>query len=230
MDVGLNIAAQGMLAEQVRQNQLSNDLANASTPGYKPDASVQSSFGAMLLSNTATGQQIGSIETGTDISKVVTDMAPAGLTQTGQPLDFGISGDGLFAVKTPQGIRYTRDGQFSSSAQGLLVDANGDQVLGQDGAPIRVSATGTVPASALGVFNVTGVQKQGDDLFTGKLAGRGPGSVEQGALENSGVDSIETMTEMIGSLQAYQSGQQAIQSIAQTLQTGSTEVGSVGGA
>jgi flagellar basal-body rod protein FlgF len=230
MDVGLNIAAQGMLAEQVRQNQLSNDLANASTPGYKPDASVQSSFGAMLLSNTATGQQIGSIETGTDISKVVTDMAPAGLTQTGQPLDFGISGDGLFAVKTPQGIRYTRDGQFSSSAQGLLVDANGDQVLGQDGAPIRVSATGTVSASALGVFNVTGVQKQGDDLFTGKLAGRGPGSVEQGSLENSGVDSIETMTEMIGSLQAYQSGQQAIQSIAQTLQTGSTEVGSVGGA
>jgi flagellar basal-body rod protein FlgF len=229
MNVGLNIAASGMLAEQVRQNQLSNDLANASTPGYKPDTSVQGSFGALLLANTTTGEQIGSIETGTHITKVVTDMTPATLTQTGQPLDFGIAGDGVFAVKTPLGTRYTRDGQFSSSAQGLLVDANGNDVLGQNGAPIRVGAKGTVPASALGVFSVTGVQKQGDNLFTGKAGGRASGQVEQGALEASGVNSVETMTEMIASLQSYQSGQQAIQAIAQTMQAGSTSVGSVGG-
>jgi len=181
----------------------------------------------LLLANTATGQQIGSIQTGTDISKIVTDMTPAPLQQTGQPLDFAIAGDGFFAVKTPQGIRYTRDGQFSSSAQHTLVDANGDEVLGQSGAPIQVSATGTVTASALGVFNVTGAQKQGENLFTGKAAGRGTGSVEQGALEGSGVNAIQTMTEMISSLQSYQSGQQAIQSIAQTLQLSSTDVGAV---
>ena len=51
--------ASGMLAEQVRQNQLSNDLSNSSTPGYKVDHAVQQSFGSLLLSNTATGQQIG---------------------------------------------------------------------------------------------------------------------------------------------------------------------------
>lgn len=227
MNLGLNIAAAGMLAEQVRQNQLSNDLANASTPGYKPDTSVQSSFGALLLSNTATGQPIGSIDTGTDISKVVTDMAPAPLTQTGQPLDFAIAGTGFFAVKTPQGVQYTRDGQFSSSPQGTLVDANGDEVLGQNGAPIKVGAKGTVPGTALGVFNVTGTQKQGNNLFSGTAAGRATGTVEQGALEGSGVDSIQTMTEMINSLQAYQSGQQAIQSIAQSLQTSATNVGAI---
>jgi flagellar basal-body rod protein FlgG len=229
MNVGLNIAAAGMLAEQVRQDQLSNDLANASTPGYKPQTSVQSSFGALLLANTATGQQIGSMQTGTDISKIVTDTAPAPLQQTGQPLDFAIAGDGFFAVRTPQGVRYTRDGQFSSSAQGALVDADGDEVLGQNGAPIGVSAKGTVPASALGVFNIKGAQEQGDNLFTGSAAGRATGSVEQGALEGSGVDAIQTMTEMIASLQAYQSGQQAIQTIAQTLQASSTNVGAVGG-
>jgi flagellar basal-body rod protein FlgF len=227
MNLGLSIAAAGMLAEQVRQNQLSNDLANASTPGYKPDTAVQSSFGALLLSNTANGQPIGSIETGTKISKIVTDMTPAPLTQTGQPLDFAIAGTGCFAVRTPQGTRYTRDGQFAASPQGTLVDASGNQVLGQNGAPIPVSAKGTVAAAALGVFNVTGAQKQGDNLFTGAAAGRATGSVEQGALEGSGVDSIQTMTAMINSLQSYQSGQQAIQSIAQSLQSSSASVGAV---
>ncbi len=64
MDPGLYIAASGMLAEQVRQSQLSNDLANASTPGYKPDQAEQQSFGSLLLANTSTGQQIGTINTG----------------------------------------------------------------------------------------------------------------------------------------------------------------------
>ena len=227
MNLGLNIAAAGMLAEQVRQDQLANDLANASTPGYKPDTSVQSSFAALLLSNTATGQPIGSLETGTEISKVVTDLAPAPLKQTGQPLDFAIAGTGFFAVRTAQGVRYTRDGQFSSSPTGTLVDANGDQVLDQNGAPIRVGAKGTVPASALGVFNLASAQKQGNNLFAGTAAGRATGTVEQGALEGSGVDAIQTMTQMISSLQAYQSGQQAIQSIAQALQLSSADVGAV---
>jgi flagellar basal-body rod protein FlgG len=227
MNLGLNIAAAGMLAEQVRQNQLSNDLANASTPGYKPDTSVQSAFGALLLANTTSGQPIGSIETGTDISKVVTDMAPGPMKQTGQPLDFAIAGSGFFAVRTPQGVRYTRDGQFEASPQGTLVDTSGNQVLGQNGAPIQVGAKGTVAATALGVFSVPGAQKQGNNLFTGTAAGVATGTIQQGALEGSSVDSIQTMTEMMNSLQSYQSGQQAIQSIAQSLQSSSNSVGAI---
>ena len=83
MDVGLYIAASGMLADQVRQDQLSNDLANASTPGYKSDRTTQADFGSLLLSNTLTGQPVGSISTGLRVSGVVTDLTPAGVNQSG---------------------------------------------------------------------------------------------------------------------------------------------------
>jgi flagellar basal-body rod protein FlgF len=229
MDPGLYIAASGMLAEQVRQSQLANDLANASTPGYKPDQAEQQSFGALLLSNTTSGQQIGTINTGVRIDRVVTDTSPASLNQTGQPLDFGISGTGYFALRTAQGVRYTRDGQFQSNAANQLVDSQGNLVLGQNGQPVTVSAKGTVPATALGVFNVPNVAKQGNNLFSGASTGRATGVVRQGELEGSGVDPVQTMTDMIASLRAYQAGQSAIQSIDQTMQENAQSVGSIQG-
>jgi flagellar basal-body rod protein FlgF len=229
MDPGLYIAAAGMVAGQVRQDQLTNDLANASTPGYKADDCTQQSFGELLLSNTATGQLIGGLQTGVRISKITTDLTPQPLQQTGQPLDFGIVGQGFFAVRTAGGVRYTRDGQFSSSAQGLLVDGNGDPVLSQTGATIRVAANGTVPAAAVGVFNVNGAVKQGYNLYGGTPAGGATGVVRQGELEQSAVDPVQTMTDMIASLQAYQSGENAIQTIDQTLQTSANSVASLGG-
>jgi flagellar basal-body rod protein FlgG len=218
-----------MLAEQVRQSQLANNLSNASTPGYKPDQGEQRSFDAMLLQNTATGQTIGSLQAGVTIDKVVTDTSPAALRQTGNPLDLGIAGTGFFAVQTAQGVRYTRDGQFSSNANGDLVDQQGDPVLAQNGGPVKVSAQGTVQASAVGVFNVTNPVKQGNNDFTGTAAGRATGVVRSGELEDSGVDPIQTMTDMIASLRTYQSGQQAIQSIDQTMQEDASQVGSLGG-
>src|SRR2546421_188391 len=83
MERGLYIAASGMLAEQVRQNQIANDLANASTPGYKADRSTQKSFGDLLLSNTVTGQTVGPLGLGAQIDKIYTDTTPAPLRQTG---------------------------------------------------------------------------------------------------------------------------------------------------
>lgn len=229
MDAGLYIAASGMLAEQVRQNELSNNLANASTPGYAPQEAEQQSFGSLLLDNTATGQPIGSLNTGVTIDKTVTDTSPTTLRQTGQPLDFGVSGNGFFAVRTAQGVQYTRDGQFASNAAGQLVDSQGNQVLGQNGQPIVVSPKGTVSASAIGVFNVPNAAEQGNNLFTGAAAGRATGTVRQGELNESGVDAVQTMTDMIASLRAYQAGQSAIQSIDQTMQEDATNVGSLNG-
>jgi flagellar basal-body rod protein FlgF len=218
-----------MLAEQVRQSQLANDLANASTPGYKTQQSAQQSFGSMLLSNTATGQQIGTLSTGVTAGAPVTDTSAAALQSTGQPLDFGIQGTGFFAVRTPQGVRYTRDGQFTSNAQGQLTDSAGDAVLGQGGAPIVVSSKGTVPSAALGVFNLTNVGEQGNNLFTGTATGKASGVPRQGKLEESGVNAIQTTTDMIASLRAYQAGQQVIQTIDQTMQSSAGSVGSMGG-
>jgi flagellar basal-body rod protein FlgG len=230
MDSGLYIAASGMLAEQVQQDQLSNDLANASTPGYKTAQSEQTSFGAMLLSNNVTGQAVGTIDTGVTTGAPVIDPDASPLQSTGQPLDFAIAGDGYFAVRTASGTRYTRDGQFQSDATGRLVDAQGDPVLDRAGNPIPVSAQGTVSATSLGVFDVKGAAQLGDTLYSGASIGRGTGVVHQGELEESDVDPVQTMTDMIASMRAYQAGQSAIQSIDQTLQENATTVGSIGGA
>lgn len=229
MDAGLYIAAQGMLAEQTRQETLANNLSNASTPGYKPQLAEQKSFDSLLLRNTETGQSIGSMQTGTTISRTVTEDTPGTLQSTGQKLDFAINGGGWFAVRTPAGVRYTQDGQFTTNASGQLTDTSGNDVLSQSGQPIKVSSQGTVDPQRLGVFNVTGLAQEGTNLVAGRAAGRGTGVVQSGELEQSGVDSISTMTDMIASLRAYQAGQSAIQSIDQTMQEDATNVGSVQG-
>ena len=228
MDVGLFIAASGMVAEQTRQDQLANDLANATTPGYKPDGSPQHSFGQVLLANTLGPASVGSTVQGVALGKTYTDLTPGAITDTGEPLDFAIQGKGFFAVRTGQGTRYTRNGQFTESANGTLTDANGNPVLSQSGAEVKVPATGTLSASAVGLFELNGAEKQGQNLFTGAAAGKATGAIRQGALEASGVDAATTMVDMIGSLRSFQSGQQAIQAIGQTLQQASTQVGSLG--
>jgi flagellar basal-body rod protein FlgF len=227
MDLGLDIAASGMVAEQIRQDQLSNDLANASTPGFKPDETPQHSFGSILIANTEGGAAVGSVNQGVSLGKAYTNMTPGTMQETGEPLDFAIEGNGFFAVKTAQGIRYTRDGQFTTSAAGVLTDTNGDPVLGGKGAQIKVGAGGTVPAGAVGVFEVPGAVKHGENLYTGTAAGKPTGTVRQGSLEGSGVDAAKVMVEMITSLRSFQSGQQAIQSIAGTLQEAASQVGAL---
>jgi flagellar basal-body rod protein FlgF len=229
MDLGLFIAASGMVAEQTRQDQLSNDLANASTPGYKADQSPQHNFGSVLLASTHGAPVAGSVDQGVALGRTSTDLTPSSIHETGEPLDFAIQGTGFFAVRTARGVRYTRDGQFTSSAAGVLTDLNGNPVLSQSGAQIRVAASGTLSAGALGAFELSGPEKQGENLFTGNPTGKASGSVRQGSLEGSGVDAAKVMIEMITSLRSFQSGQQAIQAIGQTLQAASTQVGSMNG-
>jgi flagellar basal-body rod protein FlgF len=227
MDLGLYIAATGMVAEQTRQDQLSNDLANATTPGYKPDESPQHNFGEVLLANTKGTATVGAVNEGVALGKTYTNMTQGSVQETGEPLDFALDGSGFFAVHTAQGERYTRNGQFIASSQGILTDTNGNPVLDQTGGQIKVSSAGTVAADALGVFEVPGAVKQGENLYTGTASGKPEGGVRQGALEASGVDAAKVMIEMITSLRSFQSGQQAIQTINQTLQEASTQVGSV---
>lgn len=225
MDLGLYIAASGMVAQQARQNQLANDLANASTPGYKPDESNQHSFGAVLLSNTMSGRQVGSIATEVQSGKAFTNLTPSPVHETGRPLDFAIEGEGFFAVRTAQGVRYTRDGQFAVSAKGQLTDSFGHLVLNQAGAPIQV-AGGKVSGATPGIFKLQGAVKQGENLFTGRAAGAATGTLREGALEESGIDPVKAMVEMMAAMRSFQSGQQAIQAIDMTLQAAATEVGS----
>jgi flagellar basal-body rod protein FlgG len=227
MERGLYIAASGMLAEMVRQDQIANDLANGSTPGYKADRSTQTSFGDLMLSNASTGAQVGSLGLGVRIDQTTTDLSAAPLRETGEALDFAVEGDGYFGVRTPQGIRYTRNGQFGVSPQGTLITATGGIVLSQGGGPINVSAAGTVDPRQLGIFNVNNPQKQGDSLFSGAAAGRATGAVRAGAIEGSNADPTRSMVDMIASFRAFESGQRVIRTIDQTLQKAANQVGTL---
>jgi flagellar basal-body rod protein FlgF len=227
MERGLYIAASGMLSEQVRQDLIAHDLANASTAGYKPDRVSSKSFGEMLLSDTRTGAPVGALGLGTEISKQVTDLSSGPIRDTHEPLDFAVEGTGFFAVQTPKGVRYTRDGQFAASARGTLVTAAGDEVLGPGGAPVRIGTDGKVVPGDIGVVTVANAGREGDNLFTGTAGGAAPGTIRTGALEGSGVDPVTTMVEMIGSLRAFESGQRVITTIDSTLQKAANQVGSV---
>ena len=228
MERGLYIAASGMLTEMVRQDQIANDLSNASTPGYKADRATQRSFGEILLSNTVSGQGIGPLGLGSQIDSIVTDTTAAPVRDTGEKLDFAVQGEGWFGVQTPAGVRYTRNGQFGVSPQGTLIDAMGNQVLGRGGGPVRVGADGMANARDIGVFNVTGAQKVGDSYVTGAAGGAATGVVRQGALEGSNADPARSMVDMIASFRAFEAGQRVIRTIDDTLQKASTQVGSLG--
>jgi flagellar basal-body rod protein FlgG len=225
MERGLYIAASGMLSEMVRQDQIANDLANASTPGYKSDRATQRSFGEMLLSNSVSGQQVGPLGLGAQIDSVTTDTTAAPARETGEPLDFAVVGDGWFGVQTPQGARFTRNGQFGVSPQGALVDSMGNQVVGRNGGPVRVGADGRVDPQQVAIFALNNPQKVGDSYVTGAAGGQATGTVRQGALEGSNADPSRSMVDMIASFRAFESGQRVIRTIDETLAKASNVVG-----
>jgi flagellar basal-body rod protein FlgF len=227
MERGLYIAASGMVSEMARQDLIANDLANASTPGYKSDRAVQGSFGNLLLQNTQTGAAVGSLGTGSRIERQVTDLSAAPIKETGEDLDFAVEGDGYFAVRTAQGVRYTRNGQFSQAANGTLVDQRNNPVLGENRQPVRIGVDGKVAAGSVGIFAVNNARKTGDNLLQGTAAGRGAGQVRSGALEGSGADPVRAMTDMIASLRAFESGQKVITTIDGTLNKAANQVGSM---
>lgn len=233
-----------MLTEQVRQDQLANDLANANTPGYKSDQSTQANFGELLLKNTANNQSIGGLGLGVDISKTQPDLTQGAVQQTGEPLDVALQGLGFFAVQTADGTRYTRDGQFAVDANGTLVTSLGNPVLDANGKPIsvkghaddlKIGSDGTVTGGGrtlgkIAVVSLTDPAKQGDTLFTGTPGAAPQGTtMEQGALEGSGTNPATVMVDMITSLRAYESLQKVINSMDEALSKGIQSAGVGGG-
>ena len=233
MERGLYIAASGMLAELVRQDQVANDLANASTTGYKADRSSQRSFGELLLANSATGETVGALGLGAEVDVIRTDMSQAPLRETGEPLDVALAGSGFLTVRSGDGVRYTRAGQLSLDAQGTLTTAGGLPVLDERGQPIvirggepAIAPDGTISVNGrqvarLGIVDLQNPTKVGNTLFTGTAAGRpAQTTVKQGFLEGSGVNPAEAMVEMMTSMRAYESVQRVIRTIDETLQRG----------
>lgn len=217
MERGLSIAASGMVAEMARQDILSADVANATTAGYKADRVSQREFGKLMVTDLATGQQAGSIGAGARIEKQVTDLSPTDVRDTSEPLDMAIVGEGYFAIRTPQGVRYTRNGAFQSNAQNQLTDQMGNLVLGPTNQPVTVAKDGTVAAASVGAFTVPNAHKVGDNYFTGNSTGKATGEIRTNALENSGLDAARSVVEMLSSLRAIEAGQKALTTLDDSL-------------
>lgn len=228
MERGLSIAASGMVAEMARQDQIANDLANATTAGYKSDRVSVQSFGDLMVTDLATGSQVGRVTAGARVERQVTDLRPNVLRTSDEPLDMAIQGTGYFAVQTPDGARYTRGGNFQTDASGMLVDQSGNKVLGPNQQPIKVDKDGRVDAKAVGVFAVPNARKSGDSYFTGNATGRDTGMVKTGATEASGTDAARTVVAMMASLRAIEAGQKALTTIDDSLGKANT-VGSLRG-
>lgn len=118
---------QGGLRQERKLEVTSNHLANVDTAGFKKDVV---SFDRLFK------------------AKLNTDLTQAGVKHTGNPLDLALVDEGFFKVETGSGVRYTRNGIFSLNSDNILVDQNGDPVLGQNG-PITIVA-GTVEINAAG--------------------------------------------------------------------------------
>ncbi len=196
---------QGGLRQERKLEVTSNHLANVDTAGFKKDVvSFDKTFKAALN----------------------TDLTQAGVKHTGNPLDLALTDEGFFKVETPSGVRYTRNGVFSLNSDNVLVDQNGDAVLGRNG-PITIAA-GTVEINGAGEIRGDGavidqldivtfdtldlLQKEGANnfVFTGAAGDEVPPArvgVVQGSLELSSVKAVEEMVNMIDHHRMYETFQ-----------------------
>ena len=136
MNRGIYATAAGMSAIQMQMDVLTHNLANASTNGFKQDGlAFQDSLVVELRSG---GAAIGSMGYGPDRKTAFTDFGRGAITPTGNPMDVALSTQqGFFAVQTPQGTRYTRNGSFTL-VDGVLYTQQGHPVLDDSGSTIEV--------------------------------------------------------------------------------------------
>ncbi|UCD80767.1 MAG: flagellar basal-body rod protein FlgF [Desulfobacterales bacterium] len=240
MSGDIYLAAAGALACEKRLQIISNNLANANTVGFKMDQGYFKLFDtddptSQVVPN-ATNLESQAHLFWTNFN-VYTDHSSGPLKKTGNDFDLALEGDGFFCVQTPDGVHYTRKGDFTLNAEGVLVTRNGWPVLGEGGeitvrsdenpnqyAKFAVDEQGNVSVDGrqvdtLRIVNIAELNrltKAGDTLFKPPAAGTGEGKAEnfrvsQGFIELSNVDAVKMLTEMIEVLRGYESYQKVIQ-------------------
>lgn len=153
MNSGYYAACAGLRAQSQALELVANNLANLSTTGYRGQ---QPTFSSLLAGAPAAGISPlnHAINDFNVLGETRIDQSAGNLEQTGNPLDLAIEGGGFFVVRTPAGLRYTRNGSLQLSAKGQLTTRAGDPVLGDQG-PIIVPS-GTASISADGTLSVNG--------------------------------------------------------------------------
>lgn len=148
---GLYTGASGMIALQESMNSISNNLANINTDGYKRETVVMKAFPEMLARRVNDDGQVkfplgsfdkapiaGKLGTGVEFNEAYVRFEQGNVMETGSQFNFALEGDGFFSLETPRGIRYSRNGTFTISGDGYVVDNNGNYLLSDQGR-IRVA-------------------------------------------------------------------------------------------
>lgn len=214
---GIYNSGAAMRAGILRQDVTANNLANASTAGFKQDRFVleqqvdaQNVSGSRNLLEAVKGSSYVNYTAGP-------------LENTSAPLDFALQGKGFFVVSDDEGTFYTRNGRFDRNADGTLVDGNGRRLQGVGGditlppgiATLTDDGSLSVDGRAIDKLrivefeNTAALTKSGENLFSDPDNAAGAqdvlrASVHQGFLEQSNVDSVREMVEMIATARHYE--------------------------
>lgn len=209
------------IALQRQMDVVANNIANINTTGFK---SEQLLFEEFVMRGASDGDFAAPDRSPsfTQDWTTVHDLSAGALTQTGNPLDVALQGDGFLVVQTPGGERWTRSGSLAIDATGTLVDLNGNPVLG-DGGPIQFGAgetdvmiadDGTVSSSGglrgrlrlVEFDDVQQTERLGNNLFAGGTPVPATATrVVQGSIERSNVSGIAEMSELIRVQRSYES-------------------------
>ncbi len=261
---GWYIGASGMNAQQNRLDAISNNLANVDTTGFKKDIPVSKEFSELLLRRSKAdgvyktpfgsadvAPVIGKIGLGVETNELYTDFDQGSFKSTDTSTDFALSGKGFFVVQTPDGERFTRNGNFHLGKEGILLTKEGYPVMGESG-PIHVKDDKFIVNKDGMVFNADDnnlvdrvkivrfdneryLKKQGSSFWkTNNIAGdyhiaegNERPQVLQAYTETSNVNVVNEMVQMIEVNRAYEANQKSIETeddMLGTLWTKTTEV------
>ena len=218
---GIYIALSGALAKQRHMDIFAQNMANATTTGYKKE---RISFKDYLIpvDNAKTNGKDGRAMS--QISDMLTDHSGGTLMKTDNPLDVAINGEGFFALEKN---KYTRDGSFKIDGDGFLVTKDNIKVLGSggpisiQGSRIDISNSGDIFVDDVSVASLKVVdfpdkrvlsKLDGGNFTTDKQGIEVDPMISQGYLEGSNVDVVREMVQMLTALREFESYQKIIQS------------------
>lgn len=170
---GLYTAVSGLVTLEKQQSNISNNISNATTTGFKNDILITKSFDEVMLQNKDkvvgnknVTQKLGTISLGAEIDNITTLFTQGDLKSTEKSTDFAIDGRGFFVAQRNTGAGaeavYTRDGNFKVGVDGYLMTSNGDKVLGVN------RNTGAVEPIFVGAEEI--VLDSQNNLFLGNVA------------------------------------------------------------
>ena len=223
MNQGTYPLAASMINQINRLDQISNNLANINTNGFKQEGTTETTFNYYLQRMQEENTAPTKINTVTntvpkiDAKFINSEMGP--IAMTGNTLDFALSNpDTFFKIQNANGdIVYSRDGAFKN-LDNFLVDSNGNNVLNANNEPIVIEDNFT---SQVGVVKIpyTNLEKIGDNTYSIKDANtieifeNNNNLIVQGAIEKSNVNSVSAMVELIDAHRRFDKSQKAIKSI-----------------